>query len=535
MSLFKGYLKFGSYTLIIVLISSILVLPLLSLVWAWQGLEADIWQHLRDYVLFDMVLQTLALMVLVALLSLLLALPLAWCSVYTDFWGRRALPWLLMLPMAIPAYVLATVWLGWFAFDSNINQWLWQTLSQRLSLSPLIGASVVLSLSLYPYIFFTARNAFLQQGQRYSEAAASLGLSPRQRIFKINLNLALPSILAGLSLVMMETVADFGVVALFNLNTFSHVIYKVWFGLYSVHTALQLASLLLLLVFVLMLLKQRWQSSNKRMGLKQQHQPIQALPLRGIWRVLVPCWAYGVLLLAFVLPVASLSINAAQVWAQDADNRLWQFAYHSLLLSSSGALLIVFFALLMLFYQRFYLAKRAANLTLLLNLGYAIPGAVLAVAWFAPAVAIENGLYEQGFTVPLTGGLMLVLMAYASRFMAVGYEPLHVALARLPQNLDAASASLKVMGWARIRRIYLPLLRTPILTALLLVFVELIKELPMTLMTRPFGYDTLAIRVFEMANEGEWQRAALPSLLLVLVGLVPIYLMIRGMHNAQRH
>lgn len=519
------------WRIVLFLIAFMLLMPLFSLVLAWNQIDFALWQHIQDYLLADMLRQSLALILLVTVFSTLLGLPLAWATVHVDFWGRRALIWLLMLPMAIPAYVMATLWLGWFSYDSALNQIWFAILGWRLQLNPILGAAIVLSLSLYPYIFFTLRAAFINQAPEYNQAAQSLGFNARQRWFKVTLPLAKPALLTALMLVWMETLADFGVVALFNVNTFSNVIYKVWFGLYSVPTALQLASILFVLVVLLLLIKQQWQSLQQLGRLQHRVSPHQPAAAQGFWRWLWPIIGYSVFALAFIVPLITLILHVfsmQHVW----DARTVTFAFNSLKLSLMGSAVIVVLALLMLLYQRFYQPKFYRMLAVTQNTGYAIPGAVLAIAWYAAMVAFENYLYDNGITLAITGSLFLVLVAYACRFMAVAYEPLENALQRMPKSLDHACASLAVSAWRRVYAVYLPLLKLPVLTATLLVFVELVKELPMTLMTRPFGYETLAIRVFEMANDGNWTAVALPSLCIIAVGLLPIYLLVRGMRVA---
>lgn len=495
----------------------------------------DVWRHIVDTLLLDLLLNTVWLLLGVAAGTLLFGISLAWLTSSCEFPGRRFFSWSLMLPLAVPTYVLAFTLIGLLEYTGPL-----QTALRELGLPAVVpdirsrgGVIVVMSLALYPYVYLLCRNAFLTQGQRLIEAAQSLGLSRRQGFFRLALPLARPWIIGGLSLALMETLADFGTVATFNYDTFTTGIYKAWYSMFSLPAASQLASLLLLLAFVLMLgelqLRRHRQYSNPR------SQPARRWQLHGWAAWGATLWCLTILLAAFVIPLLQLLLWAWQVMGEDLDQRYFAYIGHSLLLGACAALLVAATALVLASIARRHPHWSSRTLTRLATLGYAVPGSVLAVGAFIPVAWIDNQLIARlGPLLPgaptqiIKGTLLAMMIAYVARFLAVGYQPVESAMLRITRNQEDAARSLGLHGVSLLRRLHLPMLRGGLATALILVFVDVMKEMPITLMTRPFGWDTLAIRVFEMTSEGEWERAALPAVALVLVGLLPVILLTRN-------
>jgi iron(III) transport system permease protein len=334
---------------------------------------------------------------------------------------------------------------------------------------------------------------------------------------------------AGVGLVCMETLADFGVVAALNVDTFTTAIYRAWFGMYSIAAALQMAAALGLLALAGLWIERRLRGRAGFADARAGTDPLPRTRLTGARATLAAVAASLVLAAAFVLPMAQLVAWAWKHAATDLDARYWAFVGRSL------ALVVVAAALAHGYALRFEPRRWLQALGRLGTVGYAIPGTVLAVGLFAPVAAASNWLQDRfdalwGEAAPqlfLQGTLLTLFVAYLARFLAVGAGPVESGLARVHRNLDEAAAMLGVRGTARLGRVHLPLLRGSLLAAAVLVFVDLMKELPITLMTRPFGFETLAVRVFEMAAEGEWTRAALPSVLIVAAGMVPVVLLAR--------
>ncbi|WP_110340103.1 iron ABC transporter permease [Nitrosomonas sp. Nm84] len=499
---------------------------------------SDIWQHLVETTLPLLLINTFWLAFGTVTGTALLGISLAWFTAVYEFPGRRFFSWALLLPLAIPAYVTAFVALGLFDFTGPLQTALRAWLDSDLSWFPDIrgraGVIIVMSLAFYPYVYLLARNAFLSQGKRSLEVAQSLGLNRRQGFFKVVLPMARPWIAGGIMLVLMETLADFGTVAVFNYNTFTTAIYKAWFSMFSLHAASQLASLLIMIVFVVIVVEQQFRA-RMRYAENKRSARAQRIQLTGWHNWLVTGFVLSVLFFAFLLPVTQLSVWSIQSFAHDYDvARYLEFLWHSLSLSGLAAVLTCLVVIAMVYAARRYPGPATRTAVRTATIGYALPGAVLAIGVYVPLVWLDGQLSElilRWFRIEtgqlIQGTLMIMLIAYLIRFMAVSHYPIDGAMQRITHSIDEAAMSLGLHGWAMIRKVHIPILKPGIFTAATLVFVDVMKEMPITLMTRPFGWDTLAVRIFEMTSEGQWEQAALPAVTLVLAGLIPIILFMR--------
>ena len=499
--------------------------------------DTEVWPHLLEFVLPRVLSNTFWLVLGVAILTTILGTGLAWLTAICEFPGRGVFAWALLLPLAIPGYVLGFVAIGLLEYAGPVQGFLREWLGPGSWLPPIrsrAGIIVVLSLTLYPYVYLVARGAFLTQGKRVLEVAQSVGFNSAQGFFKVALPMARPWIAGGVMLVVMETLADFGTVAVFNYDTLTTAIYHAWFGLFSVRAALQLASFLVLGVFIVVVVE-RWLRTRAR------YHPGKSPPggrirlgARNRWLGFACCGL--VLSLAFLLPFTQLLIWAwRDVVTGGLDLRFWGFAWRSVSLSLTAAGTITVAALLLNYAMRLdphplsHLAGRIATL------GYAMPGTVLAIGIFVPLAFVNNQLQAildflfaaNAPQLTLQTGLATMLLAYLVRFLAVAHQPVAANMLRITPAIDESVRVLGVSGWASLRRVHFPMLKTGLLTAFALAFVDLMKEMPITLMTRPFGWETLAVRVFEMTSEGQWQQAALPACAIVLVGLLPVVILTR--------
>ena len=520
---------------IVFAIAGLVLLPLSVLLLSWQAVDGEIWAHLWQTQMPRLLGNTLTLLLGVGVGVTLLGVSLAWLTSLCEFPGRRWLDWALMLPFAIPAYVLAFVFVGLLDFAGPLQSLLREYVDSSLRLPRVRstgGVIVVLVLVFYPYVYLLARAAFQAQGRGLLEAARVLGQSPWQAFWRVALPVARPAIGAGLALALMETLADFGAVSVFNFDTFTTAIYKTWYGFYSLGSATQLASLLLLAVALLVYGERRARGAARPMNERPRGKALYHL--RGVQALAASGWCGLVFACAFVIPVLQLLVWVWQRGRFDLDERYIGLILHSLYLGGLAALLTVVAALLLVFARRLAPTRTVRSAVAVANLGYALPGSVLAVALMLAFSYLDKTLVMPlssllgGAGKPLLlGSLAALLLAYLVRFMAVAYGPLEGALARIRPSLPEASRSLGVGGAGLFVRLYLPLLLPGVLSAALLVFVDVLKEMPATLLMRPFGWDTLAVRIFEMTSEGEWARAALPALSVVLVGLLPVIVLIR--------
>jgi len=498
----------------------------------------DIWAHLVENTLPLLLTNTFWLAFGVLVGTGLLGVSLAWTTAVYEFPGRRFFTWALLLPLAIPAYVTAFVALGLFDFtgpiQTTLRNWLDADLPWFPDVRSRLGVIIVMTLAFYPYVYLLARNAFISQGKRSIEAAQSLGFNQRAGFYKVVLPMARPWIAGGLMLVLMETLADFGTVAVFNYDTFTTAIYKAWFSLFSLPAASQLASILIILVFVIIALEQQFRS-RMRYAEARKTQRTNRIQLKGVYQWLVVSFVSMVWFFAFLLPITQLVRWALQSFDTDFDlQRYFDFLWHSLSLSGMAALITCITIILIVYAARRFPGKITQLAVRTATIGYALPGTVLAIGIYIPLVWLDDELSEVIFSLfeikiglLIQGTLIIMLLAYLIRFMAVSHYPINAAVQRITPNIEEAAISLGLYGWSMIRRIHLPIIKSGVFTGATLVFVDVMKEMPITLMTRPFGWDTLAVRVFEMTSEGQWQQAALPAVTLVLAGLIPILFFMR--------
>lgn len=517
-----------------VAISLLTLIPLAVIALTSLQPDPQIWQHLLDYLLPSLLKNTLFMVLGVGTGVLLLGVPLAWLVAVYDFPGRRIFSWALMLPLAVPAYVMAFTQVGIFDFSGPVQSWL-RLHTGSSAWFPAIrsdkGMVLVMSLAFYPYVYLLARNAFTTMGRRALEVGQSLGLSRAQGFWRIALPGARPWIAGGLMLALMETLADFGTVAIFNFDAFTSAIYKAWFSLFSIDTAKQLASLLVLLVFVLIVFEQ-YARGRRKYAQSGRSAPMPRLVLQGWQAMAASLFAGLVLCLAFVFPMVQLGWWSWQLWDLEWNADLFGYTWRSVLLSLMAAGVVVVLALLLSYARRRDESRAMLVVAKLATLGYAVPGTVLAVGIFVPIAWLDNQLIElfyQGTetTAVLKGTLLVMLLAYAARFLAVGHSAVDAAMNRITRSQEEAARNLGLSGFRLLRRVHLPLLRGGLFVGALMVFVDVMKEMPITMMTRPFGWDTLSVRIFGLTSEGVYDQAALPAIVLVLVGLIPTLLLSR--------
>ncbi|MDR2213907.1 MAG: iron ABC transporter permease [Pseudomonadales bacterium] len=496
--------------------------------------EQDIWRHLLDTKLDRLTLNTLLLLAGVGALVTLLGASLAWLVSLCDFPGRRWFDWALMLPLSIPGYVMAFVFYGLFSYSGPLQSWGRATFGANFwfpDLQGALGVILVMSLALYPYVYLLARAAFKAQGRNLLDAARLLGHGPRAAFWRVALPVARPALIGGVALAAMETLADFGAVSVFNYDTFTTAIYNAWSGLFNLAVAAQLASLLLVFV-ALTLLLEHYSRKQARFTQDERSRAAPRFQLSGIKAWGASLWCALIFLLAFGVPLAQLLLWVAQTWRGELDSRYPTFLLRTLELATLAALATVALALLLAFIRRLppgrwqWLERLSVRLA---TLGYALPGSVLAVGIIIAFTALDQRLqaWLGGGAPLLVGSVFALILAYLCRFMAVAFTPLDSALERIKPSLCDAARSLGAGPGRLLRSLYLPLLRPGFLTALIIVFVDVMKEMPATLIMRPFDWDTLAVRIYQMTAEGQWERAALPALTLLVVGLIPVLLLVR--------
>ena len=523
----------------------LLALPVLVIFASLLQPQTDIWQHLRQTVLADYVINSLLLAGGTGLGALLLGTGSAWLVSQYQFIGRRVLQWLLLLPLAMPAYIIAYTYTGLLDFAGPLQSYIRELTGWRYGdywfpqIRSLGGAIIMLSLVLYPYVYMLARTAFSEQSASLFEASRTLGLTPRQHFWRVAMPLARPAILTGTALAMMEAFADYGTVQYFGVPTFTTGIFRTWFGMGSQAAAAQLAALLTGFVLMLLLLEQ-W--SRRKIRYYHQSQRSQAMSLR---KISMPKQCMILLLCSlpvgfgFFVPAIQLVNWALTNYQVTLNQQFVSLVWNSFSLAALSAVVAVLLALLFAYGKRLRRDAVVQAPVRLAALGYAVPGTVIAIGVMIPLAYVDgriDALAEQWFGVRtgliFSGTLFALVLAYSVRFLAVSLHSVEAGLQRVKPSMDNAARSLGCSPLKVLQRVHVPLLRASVLSALLLVFVDVLKELPATLILRPFNFNTLAVRTYELASDERLADAALPALAIVLVSLLPVMLLARSVKAA---
>lgn len=518
-------------------IAAVLAVPLVAVLSSLATPRPELWAHLWRTQLPELILNTVVLLIGVGAGTLGVGTALAWLVVGYRFPGRALFEWALILPLAMPAYVIGFTFLGLFDFTGPVQTSLRSWLGPGAWLPDLRsagGITLVMTLVFYPYVYLLARAAFREQGAATLETARSLGRSRGRAFVEVILPMARPSLVAGVSLAMMEALADFGTVATFGYRTLTEAIYRVWLGMFDRAAATQLASLLLLFAGTLIVLERALRGRARFTQSQRRGPGVVPVRLRGGWAVGAGAACTLVLGAAFVLPLAQLLRWALEVLGQTGFTRVATLVANTLLLAALAAAVTCALALVLVYARRLHPSVPVRLSGRFATMGYALPGSVIAVGVLAPLAWVDHtllGAMERVLGRPLglllTGSAAGLIFAYVVRFLAVGFQTADASLARIPPTLDDAARSLGASVGEALRRVHLPLMRGGLLTALILVFVETMKEMPATLLLRPFGLDTLAVGVWERTSESLWAEAAVPALAIVIAGLVPVFLVIR--------
>lgn len=528
--------SFSLYKLLPWVVTFLLVMPILALVLsAFESDQSGSFSHLINTVLLTYSINTLLLILGVLLLSFLFALPAAWLVACCDFPSRRTLQWMLMLPLALPPYIVAIVYTDLLDFSGPVQQFLrsvmdWHHINDYYfpDIRTIGGAVLILSLTLYPYLYLLLRGAFLGQSGGLFQAARSLGASPLRAFFKVSLPLSRSAMVVGLSLIAMETLGDFATVNYFAVSTLTTAVYDSWLELGSLTTAAKISSLMLLTLVILIMIEK--QSSRKQKMYQRSgatHTQLRFV-LQGMqkWGALIFTW--GLLFFAFILPLLVLFYYAFYYFAESVNEALWQTTLNSFYLAIIVAVIALLIALIVNFYARLSPSLFSKASIRLSSLGYAVPGTVVAIAVLIPFTSLDlwlnHLLLQFGFNsigLIFSGSLFILVMGYLVRFSAISVGSIESSLAQVSPSLDLASRSLGQSARQTIYRVNLPLIKKGMLTAFILVFIEAMKELPTALLLRPFNFETLATYVYQFVSDEMIEYAALPALFIILIGLVP--------------
>lgn len=517
-------------------LAAVIALPLIIVFGNFTTDGGETWQHILRNLLPAYVTNTLILMVGVSMLTFVLGVSTAWVTSVYHFPGRKFFRWALILPIALPAYISGFTWAGILDFTSPVyvfmrNQWGIDT-GQFLffNILSMPGAIIILSLAFYPYVYLITRNYFARQSASLLEVAASLGKSPASIFFQVALPMARPAIVAGVSLALMEVLNDYGVARYFGVDTFTTGIFTAWFAFSHPPAALKLSAYLMIFVLVLILVE-KFQRRKMRYDTQgHSYRPIQKKKLNKPASLIAITVCSVPFALGFLFPAMMLVYWSIKTAPMVVNYRFWELLGNSFLLAAMASAIVVSLAIFIAFTVRSFPSALVRVLAKITTLGYALPGAVVAIGILIPFLWLDSHLAVIGgntVRIALTGTWLALLYAYLVRFMAVGYNSIESGMEGIPQSLDEASRSMGMSHSKTLVKINIPLLTGSLVSGALLVFIDVLKELPLTLILRPFNFDTLAIRAFEFAWDERIAEAAPASLIIVLTGIIPVLLLNR--------
>jgi iron(III) transport system permease protein len=527
-------------------LSLVIAIPLLVVAVSLFLPSDDVWQHLRETVLTEYIRNSMFLLLGVTLLVLPLGVIPAWLVTMYRFPGSRILEWALLLPMAVPAYIIAYTYTGMLDVAGPVQSALREAMGWEYGdywfppIRSLGGAIIMLSLVLYPYVYLLSRAAFIEQSVCVLEVSRTLGCNPRTAFRRVALPLARPAIVVGLSIALMETLADFGTVQYFGIAAFTTGIYRTWYGLGSSVAATQLAALLMLFVLVLVLIEGWSRRQSRYYNTSTRYQALSRTRLRGRHLLGTYLVCIGPVLAGFVIPVVQLAAWALTTAERIFTLRFFELAWNTLSLAVISACVALLIALFISYGKRLFPHILSTLSFRVLSLGYALPGTVIAIGVLVPFSWLDrhiSAFMESWLGINtgllLSGTIFILIFAYMVRFLPIALNSVDAALGKIKPSMDEAALSMGQGNAATLRRVHMPMMRGSMVAALLLVFVDVVKELPATLILRPFNFNTLAIRTYELANEERLADAAGPALTIVLVSIIPVILLSRQLSRAR--
>lgn len=484
----------------------------------------ETWQHLVDNLLPSYLQNTFVLIIGCTFFTLLLGVPSAWIVSRYHIPFRKNLEWLLIAPLTIPSYITAYAYAGIFDYGGIVEK-----LFTKMDIMNPLGLVFVLSISLYPYVYVASRAFFINQSSHIIEASKLLRASELKTFLKLIFPLARPAIVGGIILVIMEVLNDYGGAKYYGVHTFTTGIFRAWFSLEEPETAIYLSALLVAIIFGFILIE-KWQRRKKRYAnsVKSNHQ-LKRIHLKKHYKLMLFFVAFLPVLLGFLLPVFQLIYWAFLTFNEVFTTSFVFIALQSLGISALSGLLTVLVALLLIFlskWNRLASIKSVANISVL---GYAIPGAVIAVGVLIPTLFFDRWLiaiFKNNFSTDIglvfSGTIIALLYAYAVRFLAVAYNPIKSTSLKMGKSISEASKLLRKGNFETFKKIEFPLLQSAVLSGFILVFVDVMKELPLTLILKPYKINTLAVKAYEYASDEMIVEASLPSLFIILTGIIPI-------------
>ena len=522
-----------------ILILILFLAPILVILSSVFSGYSENWQHIYNYVLADYVINSIILVAGVSVLVMTIGTVTAWIVTNYSFFGKKFFEWGLILPLAIPPYILAYTFTGLFDSYGTVNEIARNlfNLQANVTVFPNIrniyGAIIVFSFTLYPYVYLICRTAFLNQSRSMFEVGRTLGLSNTSIFFRLALPLVRPALIAGTMIVAMETLSDFGAVDHFAVSTFTTGIFRTWYGMYDLTTAMQLASMLLIFITFCLIIERisRKNANYSTIASNYKPTPVKSLPPISSMACFFVCFLP--LFIGFILPILEI-LNWTLSWNSGFLNKqFFSISINTILLSILSAILCTFIAMIINFSIRYKNSFTLKFINPFLNIGYAVPGLILAVGIVQLFVFLDNNVLNSFEEYFLTGSFVGLIFAYIIKSYALANSTYEAGYQKISTVLDDSARILKSKGFNLLFRVHFPILKTSFYTSILLVMSEVVKELPATLILRPFNFETLAVSTYIYASEERMIEAAAPAMAIVLIGLIPIFFLSKMIRAAR--
>ena len=541
-------MRYRWWRTILIAMAMTTAIPVVVVACSFFFFDAQVWQHLIDTVLGSYLSNSLLLALGTACGVVLLGVPTAWLSSMYVFPGRKMFEWMLLLPLAFPGYIIAYTYTGVLDVSGSVQQTLrdltgWQYGEYYFpEIRSLAGAIVMLSLTLYPYVYLLVRTTFVSQSVSALEVGSSLGLNKWQSFVRVALPLARPALIAGVSLALMEALADFGTVQYFGVQTFTTGIYRTWFGLGESAAASQIAAVLMFFVLFIIVVERSSRMKMRFHHTSSKHAGLPQYKLRGVQAFVSFAICAFPVLVGFFIPAGQLLYWSLVTANTALDASFIGLVGNSLMLAAIAALSIGCFSLLLGYGKRASKHPALHFSATFASMGYAVPGVVIALGTLIPFVWLDSLVqslvmrvsgYDTGLLI--SGSILILIFAYNVRFLSVALQAIDSGFAKITPSIDEAGRSLGLKPLGVLFKLHVPIMKGSVMTALILVFVDVLKELPATLILRPFNLNTLAIRAYEMASDERLADAGLPSILIVLTGVVPVIVLSRLSYSRESH
>ncbi len=491
---------------------------------------SDNWSHLVDTVLFEYIYNSLYIMFGVAILTILLGFTTAYITTFFEFSGSRFFHYGLILPFAIPTYIMSYIYGGMFDITGSVTTFILGLLGKSLNevyffdIMSIEGAIIVMSLVLYPYVYLISKTYLKAESSSILDASKTMGLSNFQIFYKVILPISRPAIVAGSILAVMEAVADYGVMDYYGVSTFVTGIFRTWLGMGSVEDASKLASMLMLFIFIIIFLERFQRRNKKYKSSGKDFKPIIKQKLSGVKGFFAWLACFIPFFFGFLLPFSQMSYWFYISYEEIIDEDFLTILYQTLALGITSSILITILAFFIVYNVRVHKSKIADNLVQISKLGYSIPGAVVAIG-----VLSFFSFIDKNFDILISGTVIAVVFGYLVRFIAISINNYESGFSKIPQSYDDACKTMNIDGFYTFLKVIFPLLRGSIMASFIVIFIETLKELPLTMILRPFNFDTLPVLSHELVTQAQIIESAVPAMFIVLFGMVSVLILAKKM------